>query len=137
MPHFYGAVGISNVGRHRWRPYSRRPLFTAGAVDRRALRLLRDIRWRAAPPEYGLRITATALTVLVHFAALVLMALRVPATVPPPAPAAPAGVEVRLIEKPKPPPPPPPIKLPKRSRQQAPASVKRAAKAAMPRAGRQ
>jgi hypothetical protein len=134
MPHFYGAVGISNVGRHQWRPYSRRPLFRAGPVDRRALRLLRDIRSRAAPPEYGLRITAVVLTVLVHFAALVLMALRLPAMVPPPAPPAPAGVEVRLIEKPKPPPPPPPpIKLPKRPRQQAPASVKRATKAAMPR----
>lgn len=141
MPHFYGAVGAPILGGgHQWRPYSKRPLVIGsgrGARDARVL--LQDLRKGEPRPEYGLRATATALTVLIHALVVFLVAVHPPAYTPPTdLQEQMASTEVRLIDKEKPPPPPPPpIKLPKRAKKtpaptKPPARVKEAPEAAMP-----
>ncbi|HET6586663.1 MAG TPA: hypothetical protein VFG67_02685 [Oleiagrimonas sp.] len=146
MPHFYGAVGAPNVGHHEWQPHSRRPLVADDVRFSQGARLflyetrlfLNEIRWRRRPPEYGLRIVACAMVVLVHLFLLFLMlAVQPPGYLPPEGSPEVTTLDVRLISQPEPPPPPPPpIKLPKRhvkkTVRHVPVKVKRAPVAAMP-----
>ena len=146
MPHFYGAVGAPNVGHHEWQPHSRRSLIADdvrfGSQGARLFlyetRLfLNEIRWRRRPPEYGLRIVACVMVVLVHLFLLFLMlAVQPPGYLPPEGSPEVTTLDVRLISRPKPPPPPPPIKLPRRhvkkTVRHVPVHVKRAPVAAMP-----
>lgn len=136
MPHFYGAVGAPIPGRHQWQPHSRRPLVTgSGRGSREARLLLQRLRKGHSSPEYGLRATATVLTMLVHALVVFLIMVHHPGHAPPAdLPEQMASTEVRLIDKPAPPPPPPPIKLPERPRGKTAPSVdvKEAPEAAMP-----
>lgn len=145
MPHFYGAVGAPKVGHHQWQPHSRHRLIADHVRFNGNARLflyetrlfLNEIRWRPRPPEYGVRIAAAVLAILIHAVMLLLMTMVRPPGYPPPAGTPDVtSIDVRLITQSKPPPPPPPIKLPKRPVKKAPrhvpAPVKRAPVAAMP-----
>src|SRR5699024_5759716 len=140
MPHFYGAVSAPNVGHHQLPPFRRRRRRGSDVYYSRATRLfLRDLRRGDPAPDYGRRITAVVLTILVHLAALFLLALSRPPGYPPPAGEPDTqNIDVRIITQTKPPPPPPPIELPKRKQpvqkkaaQPVPPTVKRAPVAAM------